>query len=51
MSEDLIRDGEWVNQRLIEAHLNRERHLRAIRERNDRLRVEILQYAVRDSFR
>jgi len=53
MNDDL-HDGEWVTLQLIKAHQNRERHERAkteIAERNARLRVETLQYAMRDSFR
>ena len=51
---DELHDGEWVTLQLIKAHQNRERHERAkteIAERNARLRVETLQYAMRDSFR
>ena len=53
MNDDL-HDGEWVTLQLVKARQNRERHLRAkteIAERNARLRVETLQYAMRDSFR
>ena len=53
MNDDL-HDGEWVTLQLVKARQNRERHLRAkteIAERNTRLRVEILQHAMRDSFR
>lgn len=51
---DNLHNGEWVTQRLIEARQNREKHLRnkaEIASRNARLRVEILQYAMRDSLR
>lgn len=50
-TEDNLHDGEWVTRRLIEARQNREQRLRAHAERNAELRVEILQYAMRDSLR
>ena len=50
-TEDNLHDGEWVRQLVIEAFQHRERRFDAIAKRNAELRVEILQYAMRDSLR